>query len=112
MGERSERSHAGTAYLDPVAKRDNFYVLTGAHVEKILFAKDGDQKYTAIGVIYRKDREVREVEVGREVVLAAGAFGSPRILELSGFGNKKILEPLGITQLCENTAIGGKSRSC
>jgi len=76
-GSKSERSHAGTAYLDPVSKRANLDVCTGAHVEKIRFAKNTAQIHTAVGVVCRTNGETHEVKVTREVVLAAGKFGSP-----------------------------------
>jgi len=42
----------------------------------------------AIGVEFRTGNETVEIFASREVILAAGAIGSPKILELSGVGNK------------------------
>lgn len=106
--QKRERSYASNAYIDPVLNRENLYICTGAYVEKILFEKNGAQKHTAVGVRYRKDGQLLEIRAGREVILAAGAFASPQILELSGFGNRKILENSGIEPLFENNAIGGR----
>ena len=66
--------------------------MTSAHVTKILF--DGDK---ATGVRYQRHGRTTDAFAGREVIIAAGAIQSPQILELSGIGDAKRLQDLGIT---------------
>ncbi|KAF2871940.1 glucose-methanol-choline oxidoreductase-like protein [Massariosphaeria phaeospora] len=99
------RSHAGTAYYAPVATRANLEVRTGALVEKILLRKEGAD-VVAYGVRFTAGNETVSVAASKDVILAAGAFGSPKLLELSGIGSKKILEPLGIEVVVESPSVG------
>ncbi|KAI1824685.1 putative GMC oxidoreductase [Xylaria intraflava] len=102
------RSYAATAYLVPASSRKNLQVVTGAHVEKILLedARDGDG-VVASGVAFKLvDGSSHQVRATREVVLAAGVFGSPKILELSGIGNKALLGKLGIETRVDNANVG------
>ncbi|KAI0165337.1 putative GMC oxidoreductase [Hypoxylon sp. FL1284] len=92
--ESKERSYSVSAYYDPVRDRENLQVLTNAVVEKILF--DNDDPPRAIGVRYAHDGETKTVYVDKEVVLAAGTLQSPKVLELSGVGDRAVLEKHGI----------------
>lgn len=69
--------------------------MTGAQVKKIEFTQ-GDDNVIANTVYFNRDGKSFGVGVRKEVILAAGAFQSPRILELSGIGNPQILMPLDI----------------
>ncbi|POS72820.1 choline dehydrogenase [Diaporthe helianthi] len=90
-----ERSYSATAYYNPVKGRDNLQVLTNANVEKILTQKDsGFTKAT--GVQFSHDGTSKTVLARKEVVLAAGVFQSPKLLELSGIGNEELLKEHGI----------------
>lgn len=104
-GDRHERSHAGVAYLDPVLKRPNLTVITNAMVRKLLVTKD-EQHPVAQGVVYSQDGVNHEVRASKEVVLAAGTFNTPQILELSGIGNPDILAQHGIDVVHANPAVG------
>ena len=75
------RWSAADAFLRPAMKRPNLEVITGATVLGIEL--DGDR---AVGVRYRGKRGGEVAAAGREVILAAGAIGSPQILMLSGIG--------------------------
>ncbi|KAI2782100.1 GMC oxidoreductase [Daldinia loculata] len=86
---RKERSYATSAYYSLVKYRTNLEVLTKATVDKILF-KDGHCTQ-AIGVQYRHGDNVKVVAASKEVILAAGVLQSPKLLEISGIGNKSIL---------------------
>lgn len=86
-----ERCSASNAYLRPAMSRKNLKVQTGVHVTKILM--DG---LRAIGVEVIQKGEVKRFTCQREVILAAGAFGSPQIMMQSGIGNPDQLRPLGI----------------
>ncbi|CRK29923.1 hypothetical protein BN1708_005062 [Verticillium longisporum] len=60
----------------------------------------------ATGVLYNKDGEIHHVRANNEVILAAGAVNSPKILELSGVGDPQRLISLGIESIVENTHVG------
>ena len=99
------RSYAATAYYAPVAQRTNLSVMTGAQVEKIGFTQE-DGNMIANAVYFNREGESLKVGVRKEVVLAAGAFQSPKILELSGIGNSQILQPLDIPVVIDNENVG------
>jgi len=94
------RSGSAAAHLRPAQGRPNLQVVTGAAVEKILL-----QGRTATGVRYRKDGVAVEVAAG-EVLLCAGAIGSPHLLELSGIGDGARLQQLGIPVVQHAPAVG------
>lgn len=100
-----ERSHAGSAYYTPVADRPNLHLLTESLVEKIIFDKsESDVVATGVQFIHNGRSEVREARM--EVLLCAGAFQSPQLLELSGIGSSKLLKSHGIDVLVENPNVG------
>lgn len=102
------RSFAATAYYVPNAKRPNLRVLTGALVQKVDFAvrKSKKDPLTAIGLSFIADGKRYIAKARREVILSAGTFQSPQLLELSGIGDKRILNPLGIDVLINNRNVG------
>ena len=83
-------------YLRPSSgQKDNLYVLTNAQVTRVLIEKWGKRAY---GVeLIDKDGIKRKFSANNEIILTAGAIGSPQILLNSGIGPKKDLEALGIT---------------
>jgi choline dehydrogenase-like flavoprotein len=106
--ETKTRSHAGSAYYAPVMERKNLHLQTGAIVEKIVFERNGDaeEEPHAIGVEYSQDGNHKTAFARREVILSAGVFNSPKILELSGIGDASILGPLGIDVKVNNRYVG------
>lgn len=101
-----ERSYAATAYYHPVKDRQNLVLVTGALVEKIVFDKESSQDIKANIVQYHHGGEIKTVTATKEVILAAGAFQSPKILELSGIGNSEILKGHGIEVIKNLTGVG------
>jgi len=101
------RSYAKTAYLDPVADRGNLNVLTEHQVIKIDFDTTGTLP-RATGVQFQKTRDgtVYKAYAQHEVILSAGVFGTPQLLELSGVGAKRILDSTGITQIANVPGVG------
>ncbi|HEY1261242.1 MAG TPA: GMC family oxidoreductase N-terminal domain-containing protein [Stellaceae bacterium] len=90
---RGGRRRASTArsYLRPALKRPNLQLVTKALVRRILF--DGTR---AAGVEYERGGTAERANAAREVILAAGAVGSPHILQLSGVGDPAHLGRVGI----------------
>ena len=95
------RWSTATAFLKPIRHRENLTVLTGAHVERVLL--QGKQATGVQALI--KGRRL-ELKAHKEVLLAAGAFGSPHLLMLSGIGPEAELKPLGIAVQHELPGVG------
>ena len=93
-GKRTSTFHA---FLEPVMDtRDNLVVIPHAHVQRVLL-EDGADGLVATGVEYRTaDGSVETVTATKEVVLSAGAIGSPQLLLLSGIGPASELAEVGI----------------
>ena len=93
-GKRSSTFHA---FLEPVMDtRENLVVIPHAHVQRILLDDTGSG-LAATGVEYRTaDGTVQTVTAAKEVVLSAGAIGSPQLLLLSGVGPQDELAQVGV----------------
>ncbi|KAF8632485.1 hypothetical protein AX15_001854 [Amanita polypyramis BW_CC] len=94
------RSSSASAYYLPNKARSNLHVITGAHVTRVLFSNEKRQgKLVASGAEYSKDGQMLSISAKKEVIVCGGTFQTPQILELSGIGNKNILESKGIAVL-------------
>ena len=103
---RGKRWSATKAYLRPVANRPNLTVLTQAHVERIEFSNNtGQLQATGIHARVRNDPS-HLFHAHQEVLLAAGAIGSPQLLQLSGIGSGKLLQEKEITVRAELAGVG------
>src|SRR6516165_8957301 len=85
------RCSAAVAYLHPAAQRQNLTVITAGLATRILF----DNK-RAMGVEISRDGKLEQINANREVLVAAGGYGSPQLLMLSGIGPARDLEMLQI----------------
>jgi len=99
--KRGRRWSAARGFLQPARARPNLRVETHALVERLVL--DGRR---ARGVRFRRAGEVREVRAQREVVLCAGAVGSPHLLCLSGIGPAAWLASLGIGTVLDAPGVG------
>ena len=100
--DRGRRCSSATAFLKPVRDRWNLSVVTDAHVLRVVI-EDG----RATGVELRRDDGSREiVRASHEVILSAGAIGSPHILMLSGIGEGRRLREHGIEVRCDLPEVG------
>jgi choline dehydrogenase len=95
------RWSAADAFLKPMRGRANLMVVTGALVDRVVI-----EQGRAVGVGWRQGDERRSARAG-EVILAAGAIGSPAILERSGIGEAARLAELGIVPVHDNPHVGG-----
>ncbi|KAI9676550.1 MAG: hypothetical protein M1817_000709 [Caeruleum heppii] len=102
------RQYAANAYWKPNAARPNLKVLTGALVSNVVFAHESGPKgnLVATGVNFTVGANSYIVNATKEVVLSAGSFGSPQILELSGIGSAEILKQYGIPVRIDNPNVG------
>ena len=96
------RWNTAKAFLRPVKSRENLRIETHATTEKIGF--DGRR---AAYVHYRQNGELKIARARGEIILAAGAIGSPHILQLSGLGPAEHLSGHGIDVLADVAGIGG-----
>jgi choline dehydrogenase len=102
------RWNAAKAFLRPVMQRANLQVWTGAPVNRLLIEPGPDGRPRAAGI------EVQPVGGGApvqarctgEIVLAAGAIGTPQILQLSGIGPADWLQPVGIAPVLDAPGVG------
>jgi choline dehydrogenase len=103
---RGVRWSATKAFLRPALKRPNLVVRTGAHVERVaLETRDGASR--AAGVVVRHAGAGTEtLRARREVLLAAGAIGSPQLLQLSGVGPAELLRQHGIGVIADLPGVG------
>jgi choline dehydrogenase len=97
---RGRRLSAARAYLHPVMDRPNLTVRTRAHTTRLLFRGD-----RVTGVAYRVGRRHHTVTAG-EVILCAGAFGSPQLLQVSGVGPASLLSSLGVPVVSDVPGVG------
>ena len=95
------RCSTAVGYLNPIKKRSNLKIEVNAHVKKINF--DGKK---ATGISYWKNNELKTITANKEVILSAGSIGSPHILQISGIGDEKKLQDLGITTIHHNSYVG------
>ncbi len=95
------RCSAAKGYLNPVKKRKNLKIVVHAHVQKIDFVGK-----KAVGVSYYQGDKIISSKATKEVVLSAGAIGSPHLLNVSGIGNGEKLKELGIEIIHELKGVG------
>jgi choline dehydrogenase len=89
--KRGVRWNAAKGFLRPALRRRNLMVVTGAHVRHLNF--DGR---LCTGLTYVQDGKPINATSRAETILAAGAIGSPQILELSGVGDPQHLQQMGL----------------
>lgn len=99
--KNGERCSAAKAYLTPNLGRPNLKVITNAVTSRI-DVQDG----RAMGVQFYQGNQLQIVRARREVILSAGAFGSPQLLQLSGIGAAPDLQKLGIPVVHNLPGVG------
>ncbi|WP_171126956.1 MULTISPECIES: GMC family oxidoreductase [unclassified Ruegeria] len=95
------RWNTAKGFLRPAMKRPNLRVMTHAETQTLLF--DGKR---VTGVCFQQKGVRYDAFAGAEVLLAAGAINSPKILELSGVGRGDVLAEHGIAVHHESTGVG------
>ena len=87
---RGRRWSAAAAFVKPILRRPNLRVVDRAHAETILF--EGGR---AVGLAYVREGTPFQARAQGEVLLAAGAIGTPRLLEISGLGRPGVVQSIG-----------------
>ena len=95
--KRGRRCSSAVAYLNPARKRANLTIITRACVEKLML--DG-QRVTGVQLAHG------QILANKEVILSAGAIGSPQLLMLSGIGSSEQLNPHKIAMVKELPGVG------
>jgi len=108
--QNGERFSAAKAYLTPHRTRPNLQVITNALTTRVL-TETRDGRSCAVGVAYRPDggrgaEQHLHLQPGGEVLLSAGAFGSPQLLMLSGIGPADHLRQHGIAPVLDLPGVG------
>jgi len=102
---RGRRFGVADGYLRPARRRPNLTVLTNARVTQVLL-----EGARATGVAYLRRRVETETLAAREVILSAGAIGSPRLLLGSGVGPAEDLRALGVEVALDLPGVGKNLR--
>ncbi|MGB9990412.1 GMC family oxidoreductase [Massilia sp. SM-13] len=103
--KRGIRWNTAKAFLRPASRRPNLTIMTGCHVEKLMI-EQGDNGAVCKGVIFTGGGTQWRAEAVRETLLAAGAVGSPQILQLSGIGAAQQLQQAGVKPLADLPGVG------
>ena len=96
-----KRCSAATAFLDPARSRVNLDIITNAYVSKINI-----ENKKAISAEYVRAGVHKTIHANREIILSAGAYHSPKILQLSGVGPAEHLKSIGINVISDSPELG------
>jgi choline dehydrogenase len=99
--KNGRRWSAASAYLHPVAARENLTIVTKAQATRVLI-----ENGRAVGVEYARGRRRHTARALQEVVLAAGAINSPQLLLLSGIGPAEELRARGVSVVHDLPGVG------
>ena len=99
---RGWRWSTARGFLRPASDRQNLTVLTGAQAQELML-----EGRKATGIRFLKDGQPAQAKAGREVILSAGAIGSPQLMMLSGIGPGQHLQDHGIDVAHEMAGVGG-----
>ncbi|NGM78135.1 choline dehydrogenase [Burkholderia multivorans] len=99
--KRGVRWNTSKAFLRPAMARGNLTVITGAHAQRVIF-----EGRRAVGVEYRGGGTEYVARARIEVLLTSGAVNSPQLLELSGIGDGRRLQALGIEVVQDLPGVG------
>ena len=98
---RGIRWSSSKAFLKPIENRENLRVLTGAQVDKLLFK---DNRTT--GITFTHNDQASIAHGDGEIILSAGAIGSPQILQMSGIGPAELLRGFDIPVVDDHKGVG------
>ena len=96
-----KRCGVRTAYLEPALTRSNVTLSADSQATKLLF-----ENKRCVGVAYQQNGEIKTARANQEVILAAGAIQSPKLLMLSGIGNPEHLQQFDIPVVVDLPGVG------
>jgi choline dehydrogenase len=100
------RWNTSKAFLRPIKHRSNLTTWTNARVKKLTIERDANGALRCTGAEIIRDGELVWVSAAHEVVLSAGAIGSPHILQHSGIGPASLLQKHGIDIVQNTPGVG------
>jgi choline dehydrogenase len=104
--KRGWRWNTSKAFLRPARGRANLQVLTGVLVEQLVLEPHDGGGLHCTGVQVVQGGQRRTIAAAREVVLSAGAIGTPQVLQLSGLGPGAVLQQQGIAVKHDLPGVG------
>lgn len=107
--QTQSRCFAANAYYLPASHRPNLHLVTEAMAMEVLLEKDGEE-WAVSGVRVRCENEEFTIRAKRETILCAGSVQTAQLLEVSGVGDPKFLEPAGIRVKVNNANVGENLR--
>ncbi|MFQ6163392.1 GMC family oxidoreductase [Sinorhizobium meliloti] len=100
------RWNTSKAFLRPAKNRPNLTIWTQSHVERLILETEGSDRKRCVGVMLQRQGRSAQVRARREVILSAGAIGSPQILQLSGIGPGTLLKRQGVEVAHDLPGVG------
>ena len=100
------RWNTAKAFLRPAKCRKNLEIWTESQVERLIFEETANGEKRCAGAVVRRGGDAMTVRTRGEVILSAGAIGSPQILQLSGIGCASLLKSHGIDVVHDAPAVG------
>ncbi len=98
------RGSSSVSYLHPILDRENLTILTDTWATKLEF--DGENNCTGVHVVNNAFGRQRRIAAAKEVIVSAGAIGTPQLLMLSGIGPAEHLREVGIDVLVDAPGVG------
>jgi choline dehydrogenase len=95
------RASSANAFLRPALRRSNLTLKTHAHVTRVLI-----EDHKAVGVECLIGGVKQTFRVRKEVILSGGAINSPQLLQLSGVGDRALLERVGVPLVLHAPQVG------
>ncbi|WP_417579714.1 GMC family oxidoreductase [Nitrincola sp.] len=100
------RWNTSKAFLRPVKQRSNLSIWTESQVERLILDTPVGGQPRCVGAIIRRGGDAITVRATKEVILSAGAIGSPQLLQLSGIGPADLLRQHGIDVHVDAPGVG------
>lgn len=97
----ARRCSAAVGYLKDARQRSNLTIKTGCHISRLLI-----DNQRAVGVEIYQDGKPQRLHASREVIVSAGAIGSPKLLQLSGIGAADELSKKGLPVVADLPGVG------
>lgn len=96
------RCSTAKAFLQPVRHRKNLHIGLNSHVHRVLI----DDQRRAYGVVVERKQQIQHIRATKEVILSAGAIGSPQLMMLSGVGDATHLSEMKIPVVRDLPGVG------
>lgn len=104
--KNGRRCSSAVAYLNPIRGKDNIDIMTHAHVTGLMFETGESREVKGINFHIKGEAKHATLKPGGEVILSAGAIGSPQILQLSGIGPGDVLQKAGVSTRHDLVGVG------